>query len=60
MIVPYPIFTNNNIKTKRKNFIIYICIFSIFVSFIIWYIRFSEPIKIYKAPKFIDPVQYRL
>ena len=60
MIVPYPIYTNNDIKSKRKNFIIYISISSIFISFIIWYIRFSEPIKIYKAPKLIDPVQYRL
>ena len=61
MIVPYPISLNNDTKkNKQMQTITFICIFSVLLSIIIWYIRFSEPTKIYKTSKLIDPIQYRL
>lgn len=61
MIVPYPISLNNDTKkNKHMHPIVLICIFSVILSIIIWYVLFSEPTKIYKTSKLIDPIQYRL
>lgn len=54
MIITLP-FDNKN---KHKN-IYYICIFSIILSILFWFIFFSEPYKIYRNNK-IQPIQYSL
>lgn len=57
----YPISfnTKKEYTNKIKN-LTYLCLFIVLIFFIIWFIRFSEPIKIYRSSKLIDPVQYRL
>ena len=57
----YPISFHSNKKyTNQIKKIIYFSLFIVFSFFVIWFVRFSEPIKINKNPKLVDPVQYRL
>ena len=57
----YPISFNSNKKHSNENKqITYICLSIVFIFFIIWFVYSSEPIKIYKNPKLVDPIQYRL
>jgi len=46
----YPIsFNRNKEYTNKIKYITYFCLFIISIFFIIWYVRFSEPIKIYRS-----------
>ena len=47
---------NNNHQFKT---ISYICIFTLTISILLWFILFSEPYKIYRNNK-IQPIQYLL
>lgn len=53
-------FTQKKEYTNKIKILTYLCLFTVFIFFIIWFVRYSEPGKIYKSPKLVDPIQYRL
>ena len=56
----YPIaFSRNKDYNKKIKICIFLCLLIIFLFFIIWYVGYSEPYKIYRNNN-IDVIQYRL
>ncbi len=61
MLELYPIsFTQKKEYTNKIKNLTFLCLSIVFIFFIIWFVRYSEPSKIYKSPKLVDPIQYRL
>ena len=59
MLINYNVFSNDNKYINNLKKIYFLSIFLVFCFFLIWYIFYSEPYKIYSINK-ITPIQYKL